>query len=107
MHAVIRQYQLEPDAVATITPRIREIVTHYYSKILPGFVEYCVIDTGNGHVIVPSIFEDKSVAEASTHVAAGYVQDHLSAFIHNPPQVTEGEVITRVLGQTGQPDVTP
>ena len=107
MHVVIRQYQLEPDAIEAITPQIRENVTHHYSKILPGFIEYCVIDAGHGHLIALSIFEDKAVAEASTHVAAGYVQDHLSAFIHNPPQVTEGEVITRVLGQTGQADVTP
>jgi len=105
MHAVIRQYQLEPNTIAAIAPRIRENVTHYYSKILPGFIEYCLVDASNGHLIVLSIFEDKAVAEASTHVAAGYVQDHLSAYIHNPPQVTEGEVITRVLGQAGQPDV--
>ena len=102
MHVVIRQYQLEPDAIAAITPQIRENVTHYYSKILPGFVEYCLIDAGNGHLIALSIFEDKVIAQASTYVAAGYVHDHLSAFVRTSPEVSDGEVIVRVTGQPGQ-----
>ncbi len=107
MHVVIRQYQLEPDAIEAITPQIRENVTHHYSKILPGFIEYCLIDAGHGHLIALSIFEDKAVAEASTYVAAGYIRDHLSTFVRTSPQVSEGEVIVRVTGQGEQGSGSP
>ena len=103
MHVVIRQYQLEPATIEPITEQTRAKVKHYYSKILPGFIEYCLIDAGNGHLIALNIFADKVVAEASTRVAAGYVRDHLSTSIHTPQQVSDGEVIVSVVGQEGQP----
>ena len=73
-----------------------------YSKILPGFIEYWLIDAGIGHIIALRIFADKTGAEASIYVASGYVLDHLSTFVPTSPQVSQGEVIVRVIGQEDQ-----
>ncbi len=107
MHFVMRQYQVEPDAVEAIAQRMRDSMTHYFSQILPGFIEYCLIDAGNGCLIAFGIFEDQAVAAASGQVAAGYVRDHLSAFVSHIPEATEGEVIVRVTGHARQPETSP
>ncbi len=97
MHVVIRQYKIEPDAVETVTRRVREGFAPYISSVMPGFVEYCWINAGNGILISLSFFEDQDVAGVSTQLAAAYVREHLSALVPNPPEVTEGEVIVRVV----------
>ena len=106
MHFVMRQYQVDPAAVAAIAPRIRETMTHYFSQVLPGFVEYCLIDAGNGCLIALGIFEDQAVAEAAAQVAAGYVRDHLAAVVPDIPQAKEGTVLVRLMGHTPQPETS-
>ena len=66
-----RQYQVEPAAVEAIAQRMRETITHHFSQILPGFVEYCLIDGGNGRLVALGIFADAGVAAAAGQVAAG------------------------------------
>lgn len=107
MHFVMRQYQVDPAAVETIAQRMRQTITHHFSQILPGFVEYCLIDVGNGRLLALAIFEDQAVAEASAHVAARYVSEHLSKFVVDIPQPTEGTVIVRVTGQAQPPESAP
>ncbi len=98
MYAVIRQYQIPLDAVEAVTRRVREGFAPFISNVMPGFVEYCWIDAGNGTLVSVSLFEDRAVAEASTQIAAAYIREHLAALVPHPPQVIEGEVIVRVLG---------
>lgn len=102
MHVVIRQYQVEPNAVEIVTQHVQEGFAPFVRDILPGFVEYYWIDAGDGDLISLSIFEDPVVASASTQVAEGYIQRHLADLVRDPPEVIEGEVILRVVGRPGK-----
>ncbi len=98
MYAVIRQYQIPLDAVEAVTRQVCEGFAPFVSRVMPGFVEYCWIDAGNGTLLSVSVFEDRGVAEVSTQIAAAYIREHLAGLVPQPPQVIEGEVIVRVLG---------
>ncbi len=102
MYAVIRQYQVPLDAVEAVTRQVREGFAPFVSRVMPGFVEYCWIDAGNGRLISISVYEDRAVAEVSTEMAAADVREHLAGLVPNPPEVLAGEVIVRVLGHMGQ-----
>ena len=102
MYAVIRQYQIPLDAVEAVTRQVCEGFAPFVSRVMPGFVEYYWIDTGDGELISLSIFEDEAIAKASTQIAGAYARDHLSKLVIEPPTVIEGEVIVRVDGKPGE-----
>ena len=91
MYATIRRYEGVSDAseVARIAnegflPIIREI---------PGFVDYYLVDSGNGVLISTSIFEDSSGEEESNWRAGEFVVQHLTPLLPNPPHITAEEVV--------------
>ncbi len=91
MYATVRRYEgvTDPGEVARLAnehfvPVIREI---------PGFVDYYVVDGGDGVMITTSIFEDASGEEESTFRAGGFVAQHLASLAPNPPHITAGEVV--------------
>ena len=102
MYAVIRQYQIPLEAVEAVTRQVCEGFAPFISRVMPGFVEYCWIDAGNGKLISISVYEDRAVAEVSTEMAAADVREHLAGLVPNPPEVLAGEVIVRILGHMGQ-----
>ena len=102
MHVVMRQYQVEPAAVEAIAQRLRETITQHFSQILPGFIEYCLIDGGDGRLVALGIFADEAVAAAAGQLAAGYVRAHFAAVVADIPHATEGTVMVRVVGQGHQ-----
>ena len=107
MHFVMRQYEVDPSAAEIIGEQMRETITHHFRHILPGFVEYCLVDCGNGSLLAFGIFEEQALATGSAHVAAGYVRDHFAAFVDNIPQPTKGRVVVRVTGQAQDSESTP
>ena len=107
MHFVMRQYEVDPSAAEIIGEQMRETITHHFRHILPGFIEYCLVDCGNGSLLAFGIFEEQALATGSAHVAAGYVRDHFAAFVDNIPQPTKGRVVVRVTGQAQDSESTP
>jgi hypothetical protein len=103
----MRQYEVDPSAAEIIGEQMRETITHHFRHILPGFVEYCLVDCGNGSLLAFGIFEEQALATGSAHVAAGYVRDHFAAFVDNIPQPTKGRVVVRVTGQAQDSESTP
>jgi hypothetical protein len=103
----MRQYQVDPSAAEIIGEQMRETITHHFRHILPGFIEYCLVDCGNGSLLAFGIFEEQALATGSAHVAAGYVRDHFAAFVDNIPQPTKGRVVVRVTGQAQDSESTP
>jgi len=65
-------------------PHIREI---------PGFVDYYLVDAGDGVMISTSIFEDASGEEQSNWRAGEFIGQHLTPLMPNPPHITAGEVV--------------
>jgi hypothetical protein len=91
MYATVRRYEgvTDPSEVARLVneiflPIIREI---------PGFVDYYVVDGGDGVMISTSIFEDPSGEEESTFRAGEFVAQHLAPLAPNPPHITAGEIV--------------
>ena len=60
---------------------------------IDGFVEYYVVDVGDGHITSISIFESKAGAEESDAKAAEWAPDALTDFDVTAPRIAEGEVV--------------
>jgi hypothetical protein len=91
MYVTVRRYEGVPDPseVARIVnerflPMIREI---------QGFVDYYLVDAGDGVIFSTSIFESASGEEESNWRAGEFVGEHLTTLIANPPHITAGEVV--------------
>jgi hypothetical protein len=91
MYATVRRYEgvSDPSEVVRIVnegflPIIREI---------PGFVDYYLVDAGDGVLISTSIFEDASGEEESNWRAGAFTGEQLAPLISNPPHITAGEVV--------------
>jgi len=67
-------------------PAIREI---------PGFVDYYLVDGGDGVMISTSIFEDPSGEEESNWKAGEFTGERLASLSPDPPHITAGEVVAR------------
>ena len=91
MYAVIRRYQVEPGAVDEITRRVQDGFVPLIRQV-QGFVDYYLLDTGNGTVVSLTVYQDRAGEEASVRLAAEFVQQHLAQLIPNPPEITVGEV---------------
>ena len=91
MYAVIRRYQVDPQAADEITRRVQEgfvpLIRH-----VPGFVEYYWLDGGDGTMASLTVYEDRAGEEESVRLAAEFVREHLAGLIPNPPEVTAGEI---------------
>ena len=91
MFAVIRHYHFNPKDSAEIDRRVREEFVPIVKKA-KGFVRYYWLDTGKGEAASLSVFKDKAGADESVHLAADYVQEHLSKLITQKPEIIEGPI---------------
>jgi hypothetical protein len=89
MFAVIRHYHFNPKDGGEIDRRIREDFVPIVKKA-KGFVRYYWLDTGEG--VSVSVFKDEAGADESVRLAADYVQEHLSKFIIQKPEMIEGPI---------------
>ena len=94
MFAVIRHYHFNPKDGGEIDRRIREDFGPIVKKA-KGFVRYYWLDTGKGESASVSVFEDKAGADESVRLAADYVQEHLSKFIIQKPEIIQGAIKAR------------
>lgn len=90
MFITMRQYQVEPNAVAEITQKAKTGFAPLL-KQAPGFQGYFLVESGPGHVTTISLFETRAQAEASTKQASEWVAKNLAALTPKPPTVTTGE----------------
>jgi hypothetical protein len=92
MFASIRRYRLESGSIDDLLHRIDADFAERI-QTLDGFLEYQVVECGNGEIITITTFEDRNSAEASLSVAADWVRDELSArFAFNLLEGFVGEV---------------
>ncbi len=93
MYAVIRKYRFDPQKAEEINHRIKDIFVHLLRKS-PGFEAYYWVDTSEGEGASISVFSDQRGAEASTRMAANFVQEHLTNLL-GTPEMIQGEVHAR------------
>ena len=91
MYVSVRRYVTDPKSVNEVVRRIREEFVPIISKA-PGFLNYHVLDMGNGVLASISMFENKAGAEESDRLAANWVRT-LGSLLPNPPQITAGDVV--------------
>ena len=92
MYAAVRRYEgITDDAEAG------RLVAESFVPLLehvPGFIAYYWIDAGGGAMASLSVFEDQAGADKSVEIAHAWVAENAAELIPNPPQVTEGNVVT-------------
>ncbi len=91
MFAVVRHYHFNPEDSDMIDKLVQEDFVPLIKKA-KGFVRYYWLDTGAGEGASFSVFEDKAGADESIHLAADFVQAHMSKYINQKPEVIEGPV---------------
>jgi hypothetical protein len=77
MFASVRRYRLESGSIDDL---LHLVDTDFAESVqeMDGFVEYQVLECGNGELITITTFKDRRSAEASMEVAADWVRDTLA-----------------------------
>jgi hypothetical protein len=78
MFASIRRYRLEAGSIDDL---LHLVDTDFAESVqeMDGFVEYQVIECGNGELVTITTFRDRRSAETSTEMSADWVRDTLAA----------------------------
>ena len=77
MFASIRRYRLRAGSIDDL---LQLVDTDFAESVqeMEGFVEYQVLECGNGELITITTFRDRRSAEASAEMAADWVRDTLA-----------------------------
>ena len=77
MFASVRRYRLESGSIDDL---LHMVDTDFAESVqeMDGFVEYQVLECGNGEIITITTFKDRRSAEASMEMAADWVRDTLT-----------------------------
>jgi hypothetical protein len=77
MFASVRRYRLESGSIDDL---LHLVDTDFAESVqeMDGFVEYQVLECGNGEIITITTFKDRRSAEASMEMAADWVRDTLA-----------------------------
>jgi hypothetical protein len=96
MFATIRRYEsIDKARTDELVKKAEETLVPSLSD-LPGFSNYCLIDTGNDVVSSVSIFDTSDHADESTRLVSNWVREQgLETALPNPPKITSGEVVVQ------------
>ena len=86
-----RLYQLAPGHTMEELAGVVESGFLPIIRQVPGFLEYFLVETGEG-VLSISVFTEQAGMEESTLRAADWVQQNLAGFFTGPPAVRTGSV---------------
>ena len=94
MHATIRRYEgVDAGRTNEVVGKVNETLVPQLRK-LPGFVDYYLIEAGNGVLSSLALFETSDQAEESGKLAATWINDeHFSTVIPGAPKITSGKVV--------------
>jgi quinol monooxygenase YgiN len=78
MFASVRRYRLESGSIDDL---LHLVDTDFAESVqeMEGFLEYQVIECGNGELITVTTFRDRRSAEASMEMSADWIRDTLAA----------------------------
>jgi hypothetical protein len=78
MFASIRRYRLESGSIDDL---LRLVDTDFADSVqeLDGFVEYQVLECGNGEIVTITTFSTRAHAEESMQLSADWIRDTLAA----------------------------
>ena len=78
MFASIRRYRLESGSIDDL---LHLVDTDFAETVqeMDGFLEYQVVECGNGEIVTVTTFRDRRSAEASMEISADWIRDTLAA----------------------------
>ena len=94
MYGAIREYKIKSGKAEEIVERVRAEFVPLIERA-SGFVGYTLAQIGVDGIVTTSTFENRTQAEESVRMAAGWVKEHLASFVTSPPRVTTGELVVR------------
>ena len=94
MYAAVRRYEgIDKVRSEEITRKVGDSLLPSLSR-LPGFVDYYLIDAGEGVLTSIGLFENSSDAHESASIAASWVREQkLESALPNAPKISVGPVI--------------
>jgi hypothetical protein len=78
MFASVRRYRLEAGSMDDLLHLVDGDFAESVQE-MDGFVEYQVLECGNGELVTITTFKDRRSAEASMEISADWVRDTLAA----------------------------
>ena len=78
MFASVRRYRLKSGSIDDL---LHLVDTDFAETVqeMDGFLEYQVLECGNGEIVTITTFRDRNSAQASMEMAADWVRDTLAA----------------------------
>jgi hypothetical protein len=92
MYASVRRYSMGAGSIDEVMHLADTELADRLTQEL-GFVDYQILDTGNGTIMSISIFDDEEQCLRSNEIAAEFVRDHLGPFQVTRTDVFGGEVM--------------
>jgi hypothetical protein len=92
MYLVIRRYALQPSKTDEV---VRKVDEQYLEKVrlLPGFEEYFVIDSGDGKLTSVTVSADEDSARETNKLSKEWVDTWLSDVHLELVETIEGKVV--------------
>jgi quinol monooxygenase YgiN len=92
-YLVTRRYRLKPGSTyEELTRRVNEGFVPIIRKV-PGFIEYLLVEPGDGSHLAVSVFADQAGAEESTQRARGWAEEAVGELVELPAyEVVSGPV---------------
>jgi hypothetical protein len=77
MFASVRRYRLESGSIDDL---LHMVDTDFAETVqeMDGFLEYQVVECGNGEIVTITTFKDRRSAEASMELSADWIRDTLA-----------------------------
>jgi hypothetical protein len=103
MYASIRRYRMKAGSIDDV---MHLADTQFADRLSeePGFVDYQLMDTGDGSIASITIFDDEDQCLRSNDMAAEFVRDHLASYDVERIDVLGGEVmVSRAAERVLQP----
>ncbi|UJR84646.1 hypothetical protein [Sandaracinus amylolyticus] len=92
MYLAIRKYRKVEGDEKELMARIQRGFVPLISQI-DGFVAYYCFFAEDGSLMSVNVYRDAEGAEASVRAAARFVEQQLTAFLPEKPEVIEGDVL--------------
>jgi hypothetical protein len=103
MHASILRYRIEAGSIDDV---MHLVDTHLADRLSeePGFVDYQLMDAGDGTIASVTIFDDEDQCLRSNDMAAEFLGDHLAGYNVERIDMLGGEVmVSRAAERVLQP----
>ncbi|GHO58089.1 hypothetical protein KSB_65640 [Ktedonobacter robiniae] len=86
MYAVMRKIKVQPHLIDTLTQKTRDVFVPVL-KNEPGFIEFIVVQVGEGEAVSISIFETQEAAEEGNRKAFAWAGKHLFPLAEGPAEI--------------------